>query len=391
MRPATGGLGLLAAGLAALAASSPQPGAAPGPPRTPRVTRAAFGRTPDGTAVDLFTIANGRGLELRAATYGGIIVALQAPDREGRAADIVLGYENLDGYLRDNSPYFGAIIGRYANRIGGARFALDGRTYRLAANDGPNHLHGGLRGFDKRVWTAEPFERPAEAGVVLRYTSPDGEEGYPGRLDARVTYTLTARNELIVDYQATADRPTIVNLTQHSYFNLTGATRDILAHVLWVDADRYTPVDERLIPTGELASVDGTPFDFRTPTPIGARIAQRHPQLRRGRGYDHNFVLNGWKPGGPPRPAARLVDPASGRTLEVATTEPGLQLYTGNFLDGRITGKGGRVYAHRWGLCLETQHFPDSPNRPTFPSTVLRPGEVYRSRTIFTFGVDRRP
>ncbi|HWP99126.1 MAG TPA: aldose epimerase family protein [Vicinamibacterales bacterium] len=355
------------------------------------MTRAPFGRTPDGTAVEAFTLASGRGVELQAITYGGIIVSLRAPDREGRAADVVLGYENLDGYLRDNSPYFGAIIGRYANRIGGARFTLDGHTYRLAANDGPNHLHGGLRGFDKRVWTAEPFERAAEAGVVLRYVSPDGEEGYPGRLEARVTYTLTARNELIVDYEATTDRPTVVNLTQHSYFNLTGGTRDILGHELWIDADRYTPVDEGLIPTGELAPVEGTPFDFRKPMPIGARIDTPHPQLQRGRGYDHNFVLTGWRPGGEPRRVARLVDPSSGRTLEVATTEPGLQLYTGNFLDGRITGKGGRVYARRWGLCLETQHFPDSPNRPEFPSTVLRPGATYRSRTIFTFGVDRRP
>lgn len=346
----------------------------------------SFGTMPDGTAVDLFTLTNAHGIEVRAITYGAIIVSIRTPDRNGRLADIVLGLNTLDQY-RTRSRFFGAVVGRYANRIGGARFTLDGRTYQLAANNGPNHLHGGIRGFDKVVWKGEAFDRDGAAGVVFTYRSPDGEEGYPGTLDAKVTYTLTPRDELVIDYTATADKATHVNLTQHTYFNLAGeGSGDILQHQLTLDADRYTPVDERLIPLGELASVEGTPFDFRKPAAIGARIDADHEQLRRGQGYDHNFVLNG----GPGlRRAARVVEPSSGRTLDVATTQPGVQFYSGNFLDGTATGKSGRAYGRRSGFCLETQHFPDSPNKPSFPSTILRRGQEYRSRTVFTFGVQR--
>ena len=324
-----------------------------------------------------------QGIEIKAITYGGIITSLRVPDRAGKTDDIVLGFDTLDGYLTDH-PFFGAIIGRYGNRIGKAQFTLDGRTYKLAANNGPNHLHGGNKGFDKVLWTAEP-DAGANA-IAFTRTSPDGEEGYPGNLRVRVTYTLTDANELIVEYRATTDKATPVNLTQHSYFNLAGhASGDILAHELMLNADRYTPVDDTLIPTGELASVQGTPFDFRKPTSIGARIDTDHPQLKAGKGYDHNWVLN--RKGAGLQPAARVTEPKSGRTLGISTTEPGIQFYAGNFLDGKIKGKGGAVYAHRTGFCLETQHFPDSPNKPTFPSTTLSPGREYRTRTVFTFGV----
>jgi aldose 1-epimerase len=325
------------------------------------VSRAPFGTTPAGVAVESFTLTNRHGLVVRALTYGGIIASLATPDRNGRVADVVLGHDSLEEYIR-GSGHFGAIVGRYANRISQARFTVDGRTYRLTANDGPNHLHGGRKGFDKVVWRTAPFRTESTSGVVLDYTSPDGEEGYPGTLNTRVTYTLTDRNELLVDYLATTDKPTPVNLTQHSYFNLTGAgSGDILGHQLQINADAMTPVDETLIPTGEIVPVAGTPFDFRSPTAIGARM--------RASGYDLNFVLNHDAPG--PTHAARVVEPISGRTLDVYTTEPGLQLYTG---DGA-------------SVCLETQHFPDSPNQPGFPSTILRPGSEYRSRTVFAFGV----
>jgi aldose 1-epimerase len=353
------------------------------PAMTRSVTRAPFDTTSGGQPVELFTLTNTGGIEVRAITYGGIIVSLRTPDRDGRLGDIVLGYDSLDGYLRA-SPYFGAIIGRYGNRIARARFTLDGRTHQLAANDGANHLHGGVRGFDKVLWAGEPVETDSTVGVVFTYTSPDGEEGYPGTLSAQVTYTLTDDGRLVFDYLATTDDATPVNLTQHSYFNLAG-TGDILGHELLIAAGRYTPVDSTLIPTGELASVEGTPFDFRVPAAIGARIGADHQQLRNGIGYDHNFVLD--REGPSLLHAARVVEPMSGRTLDVWTTEPGLQFYSGNFLDGSITGKTGRVYAHRTGFCLETQHFPDSPNQPAFPSTILRPGEEYRSRTVFAFGV----
>ena len=351
-------------------------------------SRGPFGRLRDGRAVETFTLTNAHGVELRAMTYGAIITHLRTPDRAGRFDDIVLGFDTLDGYLHD-PPYFGAVVGRYANRIAGATFTLDGVTYHLAQNNGPNSLHGGVRGFDKVLWTGEPFDNDSGQGVTLRYTSRDGEEGYPGALAVRVTYTLTPRDELVVDYEATTDRPTTINVSQHSYWNLHGGARgDILDHELTLDAGAFTPVDPTLIPTGEILPVTGTPFDFRRPTRIGARIGESHAQLRYGRGYDHNWVLDRRGNAGLVH-AARLVDRESGRTLDVSTTEPGVQFYSGNFLDGSITGKGGRPYVHRAALCLETQHFPDSPNHPSFPSTVLRPGETFRSRTVFAFGVDR--
>ena len=354
---------------------------------TPRVVRAPFGSIPDGTAVEVFTITNTAGLEVRAMTYGGIIVSLKVPDRRGQLDDIVLGYDTAAEYVTNKPTYFGAIVGRYANRIAKGRFTLEGRTYQLATNDGPNHLHGGKKGFDAMVWRGEPFQDDRGAGVVFTYTSRDGEEGYPGTLTARVTYTLTDKNELIFDFNGTTDAPTIVNLAQHAYFNLAGqGTRDVLDHELQLFADRYTPVDETLIPTGELAPVAGTPFDFTNPTKIGARIDQDDIQLRRGRGYDHNWVLT--RSGEGAQPAAKVVERSTGRTMQVATTEPGLQFYAGNFLDGGNVGKQGRAYRRRFGLCLETQHFPDSPNKPNFPSTTLRPGEEYRSRTVLTFGTE---
>jgi aldose 1-epimerase len=349
--------------------------------------RTIFGRlpSPDGRAVEEFTLTNAHGIEVRAITYGAIITVIRTPDRSGKLADIVFGFDSLQGYLAQ-SPYFGAIVGRYANRIARGQFTLDGVTYNLAKNNGPNSLHGGLRGFDKVLWTGEPLQTDSGVGVAFHYRSSDGEEGYPGNVDVRVTYTLTPRDELVVDYTATTDKATPINLSQHSYWNLHGDGRgDILDHVLTLDASAYTPVDSTLIPTGEVTAVAGTPFDFRTPTAIGARIQQVNQQLRFGKGYDHNWVLD--RPAGGLVRAARLVDSASSRTLEISTTEPGIQFYSGNFLDGTITGKNGAVYRHRAALCLETQHFPDSPNHPNFPSTILRPGETYHSRTVFSFGL----
>ncbi len=363
----------------------PLMGAACSPDREARISQAPFGSTPDGAAVKAFTFTNAHGVEVRAITYGAIIVSLRVPDRAGQMDDIVLGYDSLDAYLRA-SPYFGAIVGRYGNRIAKGRFTLDGKTYQLATNNGANHLHGGIKGFDKVVWQAEPFQSDSGVGVAFSHISPDGEEGYPGTLAARVTYTLTDRDELIVDYHATTDKPTPVNLTQHSYFNLAGdGRRDILGHELWINADSFTPVDSTLIPTGAIAPVEGTPFEFRTPTAIGARIGADDQQLRFGGGYDHNFVLR--DEDASPSHAARVVEPSTGRTLDIYTTEPGIQFYSGNFLDGSITGKGGHVYRHRYGFCLETQHYPDSPNHLQFPSTIVRPGQEYRSRTVFVFGV----
>lgn len=352
-------------------------------PHRPSAEWQTFGTLPDGTSVDLFTLTNINGVEVKVSTYGATIVSIRTPDRDGRLGDIVHGFGSLEGYLHD-PPYFGALVGRYANRIARGRFTLDGATYTLATNNGPNHLHGGIKGFDKVVWTPNVIERPDEAAVELQYFSKDGEEGYPGNLDVTVVYTLTNANELRMSILAATDKATVVNLANHSYFNLAG-TGDVLAHELELRADRFTPVDSDLIPTGELAPVDGTPFDFRQPMTIGARIDSDHEQMRFGGGYDHNFVLNNTS--GELALAARAVDPASGRVLEVRTTEPGLQLYTGNFLDGSIVGKGGVTYARRSAFCLETQHFPDSPNQPAFPSTVLRPGERYETTTIYTFGV----
>jgi aldose 1-epimerase len=361
----------------------PQEAAAPA--KGPVVTSQRFGTMPDGQAVEAYTLKNAQGIELTAIGYGGIITSLKTPDRSGAVGDIVLGFDTLDGYLKGH-PYFGAIIGRYGNRIGKAQFVLDGKTYPLAKNNGPNHLHGGIKGFDKVLWaTSTPAGQNA---IVFTRTSPDGEEGYPGNLAMHVTYTLTDANELIVDYHATTDKATPVNLTQHTYFNLAGnGSGDILGHELTLNADRYTPVDDTLIPTGELASVEATPFDFRKPTAIGARINGDHAQLKAGKGYDHNWVLN--RSGAGQQLAARVVDPKTGRTLEVTTEEPGIQFYAGNFLDGTLTGKGGAVYAHRTGFCLETQHYPDSPNKPDFPSTILKPGQDYKTRTVFKFGVSK--
>ncbi len=347
------------------------------------VARAPFGKLPDGTPVELFTLTNARGIEARVMTYGGTLVSLRVPDRQGRADDVVLGFDTADKYAQKNVPYFG-LIGRYGNRIAKGRFTIAGAAYTLATNNGANHLHGGVRGFDKVMWRGEPVEN----GVALSYTSRDGEEGYPGTLKMKVTYTLSDRNELAIEYEATTDKPTIVNLTEHSHFNLAGpGTRDILEHALQIDADRYTPVDDTLIPTGVLAPVTDTPFDFRRPTRIGDRIDDKHPQLAIGRGYDHNWVLNG--SGAGLKHAVWLADPASGRTMDIFTTEPGIQFYSGNFLDGTVTGKQGHVYRRRFGLCLEPQHFPDSPNKPAFPSTVLRPGETYKTRTVYRFSVQR--
>ena len=353
---------------------------APNVTPTSGVTRSSFG-TVSGQNVEMFTLRNAHGVEVKATSYGAIITSIVTPDRNGRPGDIVLGFDTIEGYLKD-SPYFGAVVGRYGNRIAKGRFTLDGHTYALATNNGPNHLHGGLKGFDKVVWKAELLQ--GRTGVAFSRLSPDGEEGYPGNLDVRIAYELTDRNELVIDYHATSDKATPVNLTQHSYFNLAG-DGDILGHQLMIAADRYTPVDNTLIPTGDLAPIEGTPFDFRTATAIGARIDQANEQLKNGGGYDHNWVLT--RKNASRQLAARVVEPKTGRTLEVSTTEPGVQFYSGNFLDGKVVGKGGRAYQRRSGLCLETQHFPDSPNQPKFPSTILRPGGAYESQTVFTFGV----
>ena len=367
------------------------PSAPPPPTSTAGVgVQPSFGATPEGVSVDLYTLTNANGVEVRAMTYGGIILTLRVPDRDGNLGDVVLGYDALDGYL-EASPYFGAIIGRYGNRIGGGQFTLDGEEYSLAVNNGPNALHGGLKGFDKVVWNAESFQNDEGVGVVFSYSSPDGEEGYPGTLEATVTYTLTDANELVFDYHAVTDKATPVNLTQHTYFNLAGdGAGDILAHELMLKANDFTPVDSTLIPTGEILSVDGTPFDFTTPIAIGARIDADDEQIGFGGGYDHNYVLDRGE-GDSLALAARVHELTSGRVMEVSTTEPGVQFYTGNFLDGSITGKEGHVYEHRTGFCLETQHYPDSPNKPDFPSTILQPGQEYRSRTVYSFSVQDQP
>jgi aldose 1-epimerase len=342
------------------------------------VSKSAFGKLPDGTEVDLYTLQNKHGVVAKVITYGTILTELYVPDSSGAMGDVVLGFDNLDQYLAGH-PYFGCTVGRVANRIGKARFTLDGKEYTLAANNGPNHLHGGLKGFDKAVWKAEPVSAKDGAAVKFTYLSKDGEEGYPGNLEATVVYTLTDANELRLDYTAAADRPTPVNLTNHSYFNLSGEG-DILGHVLTLKADRYTPVDDTLIPTGQIASVQGTPLDFRAATAIGARLGQL---TGKPRGYDHNFVLEAGE--GKLALAARVEDPKTGRVMEIWTTEPGIQLYTGNFLDGSLKGKRGVVYQQYAALCLETQHYPDSVNQPAFPSVILRPGQTYTQTTVHKF------
>jgi aldose 1-epimerase len=345
------------------------------------VQQQPFG-THDGRPITLYTLTNSHGVEVRAMNYGGIIVSLRVPDRKGELGDIVLGHETLDGYV-PNPPYFGAIVGRYANRIANGTFTLDGKTYTLPKNDGPNTLHGGVdRTFNKVVWDGEAIA--GKNAVAFTYLSKDGEEGFPGNLKVKVSYTLNDNNELVIDYEATTDKATPINVSQHSYFNLAGeGNGDILSHEIMINADRFTPVDKNLIPTGELRPVKGTPFDFTTPTRIGTRIDENYEQLVLGHGYDHNFVIN--RKGSGLELAARVYEATSGRLMEVSTTQPGVQFYTGNFLDGTITGKHGHVYKHRYGLCLETQHFPDSPNHKDFPSAILRPGETFHQTTVFKF------
>lgn len=328
---------------------------------------------------------NAHGIEVRVLDYGGLVLSLTTPDRNGALKDIVLGFDHVSDY-EQNAPYFGALVGRYANRVADSTFTLDGVTHHLAANDGPHSLHGGAVGFHKALWQAEPTQRTDAAGVVLTRTSPDGEDGYLGTLSVRATYLLTNQNELVIDYVATTDKATPINLTQHSYFNLAGHDAgEVLDHTITIDADAFLPIRAGLIPTGVLQPVADTPFDLRQPVRIGARIDENDQQLTLGGGYDHNFVIRREGPG--LVHAARLVDPRSGRAVDVATTEPGLQFYTGNALDGTTTGKGGHVYRRRSGLCLETQHFPDSPNQPSFPSTILQPGATFTSRTVYTFGI----
>jgi aldose 1-epimerase len=341
-----------------------------------------FGKTADGQRVDLYTLTNANGVEAKITNYGGIVVSLKTPDRNGKMDDVVLGFDNLDEYLKGH-PFFGAIAGRYANRIAKGRFTLNGVEYKLAVNNGENSLHGGTKGFDKSVWKARQV--PAKGGVALELThfSPDGDEGYPGNLSVKVVYTLTDKNELRIDYSATTDKDTVLNLTNHSYFNLAGqGSGDILKHVVTINADRFTPVDSTLIPTGELRGVKGTPFDFTTPTAIGARVDQDEEQMKFGQGYDHNFVLNGQP--GTLRQAVKVSEPTTGRVMEVWTTQPGVQFYIGNFLTER-GGKVGKVYNKRTGFCFETQHFPDSPNHPSFPTTVLKKGGRFQSTTVFKF------
>jgi aldose 1-epimerase len=347
------------------------------------IERKNFGNLPDGTPVEVFTLKNSQGAEARILNYGGLVISLKVPDRNGNLGDVVLGYDNLQGYLKD-TPYFGALIGRYGNRIAKGRFTLNGREYKLAVNNGPNALHGGLKGFDKVIWTPRLLVSMEGPSLELRYLSKDGEEGYPGNLNVRAVYTLTEDNGLKLEFTATTDKDTVVNLTQHSYFNLAGRG-DILDHVVMIPADRFTPVDSTLIPTGELKPVEGTPFDFRKPTKIGARIKQPDEQLKYGNGYDHNWVIN--KKPGAYTLVARVSEATSGRVLEVFSTEPGLQFYTGNFLDGSITGKYGWNYKFRSGFCMEPQHFPDSPNQPQFPSVVLKPGQTYQHTMMYKFSV----
>ena len=348
------------------------------------ITSAPFGTTPDGKPANLYTLRNAGAVEVRLTNYGGIVTSWLVPDRRGKLGDVVLGYDNLEGYLTA-TPYFGSLVGRCGNRIAKGLFTLNGVTHQLALNNGPNSLHGGLRGFDKVVWEAKSMLAPDGPAVELRYLSPDGEEGFPGNLRVQAMHTLTRDNGLRLDFTATTDQATIVNLTHHSYFNLAGRG-DVLNHFMQINADQFTPVDSTLIPTGRLQSVAGTPFDFRRPAAIGARIEENDEQLKFGGGYDHNFVPN--KPANKLAVVARVTERTSGRALEVLSTQPGVQFYSGNFLDGTITGKGGWVYQRRHGLCLEPQHFPDSINHPNFPSAVLKTGETYRHTIIYRFSTD---
>jgi aldose 1-epimerase len=348
------------------------------------VSQALFGKMPDGTPVEIYTLRNGRGMEARIMTYGGIVQSLKVPDKNGKFDDGVLGYDNLEGHLTNNSPYFGALIGHYGNRIGDARFTLEGKSCTLATTNGPNSLHGGVKGFDRAVWQARSWLTPDGSALELTYVSKDGEEGFHGNLKVTAVYTLTDSNELRLNFTATTDKPTVCNLTHHSYFNLRGqGNGDILGHEVYINSDQTTAMDKELIPTGEFAPVDGTPFDFRKPTAIGARINDPNQQLQYGPGYDHNWVID--KPLGQFGLMARVYEPTTGRVMEVWSTEPGLQFFTGNYLDGTVTGKGGKVYQRRTGFCMEPQHYPDSPNKPMFPTTELKPGATYSNTINYKF------
>ncbi len=355
----------------------------------PSVKRDVWGRTPDGMPVSLYTLRGAGGMTVRITDYGATLVAIEVPDRNGASSNVILGFQDLAGYLK-NSPFFGATVGRVSNRIAKGKLTLDGKEYTLAVNNGPNHLHGGKKGFDKFVWSGEPIEGEGAEGPAIRFTrrSPDGEEGYPGTLDASVTFTLTPDNAVHIDYAATTDTPTPINLTNHAYFNLAGVdgptVEPILDHVMQIHADRFLPVDDTMVPTGDFAPVAGTPMDFRQPTSIGQRIAEV-PGMKNG-GYDHCYVIDG---GGQGKfvPVATVIDPKSGRRMDVLSTEPGVQFYTANFRKPTVKGKGGGLFANRAAFCLETQHFPDSPNQPKFPSIILRPGEAYRSTTVYRFSL----
>ena len=348
------------------------------------IKKADFGKTNDGQNVDIYTLTNAHGIEASITTYGGTLVSLKVPDRNGALGDVLLGHHSLKGYLnRETHPYFGSLIGRYGNRIGKGKFSIDGTEYSLATNNNENHLHGGDIGFDQKVWQANPMTTGSEVALELSLLSPDGDEGYPGNLNMTVVYRLNNDNELHIDYTATTDKATPCNLTNHAYFNFTGAQRDILGHELMINADYMTPVDAGLITTGEFKPVAGTPFDFRKAKAIGQDISADDEQIKYGPGYDHNWVLN--KRGNEMSLAAEVYEPSTGRVMQVHTNEPGLQFYAGNFLDGSITGKDGTVYENRYGFCLETQHYPDSPNKPDWPSTILRPGQSYETTTVYAF------
>ncbi len=353
----------------------------------PSISKAAFGQLPDGRTADIYTLTNSNGMSARITNYGGIITHLFVPDKDGKFEDVVLGFDSLQHYLNGH-PFFGALVGRYGNRIANGKFQLDGQTYNLYVNNGPNALHGGKVGFDKVLWETQEIKTDSTVGLQMSYVSADMEEGYPGTLGVRVTYTLANDNSLKIDYRASTDKPTVVNLTNHSYFNLTGLKRDILGHQVTIHADSLVAVNDKLIPTGTLIPVAGTPFDFNTPHEVGERIDDiTHEQVKFGGGYDHCWVLR--KNGNEGLPEiATVYDPSSGRLMEVFSTEPGVQFYTGNFLDGKLTGKGA-TYAKRFGLCLETEHYPDSPNQPQFPTTVLRPGETYSTTTAYRFSVKK--
>jgi aldose 1-epimerase len=372
--------GALAVLIGLLEQVQPAPSQPAGKKGSPKVEKHAYGKTADGTAVEQYVLSNGNGMTVKVITYGGILTDIAAPDRKGKAINVTLGFDSLEGYLQKH-PYFGALVGRVGNRIAGGKFTLDGKAYTLAKNNGPNHLHGGNKGFDKAVWKAESLKSKENAGVKLTHVSPDGDEGYPGNLTVNVTYTVTPDNELRITYEATTDKATPVNLTNHTYFNLAGpAAGDILGHELVIYADKYTPTDETLIPTGELKPVKGTPYDFTTPHTIGSRIGQIKGDPG---GYDINYVLR--KPGPALHKAAWVHEPKTGRVMEVSTTQPGVQFYTGNFLDGSLKGRDGVAYRKHQGFCLETQHFPDAVNHPNFPSIILRPGQTYQQTTVYKF------